>query len=105
MADNDDFDLTQYYVFKNGVSAIALATDINSEPTIGELRYIFRLNNVPEAYKEGDVSDIDDGEAIEASDVYLANGETRSKVCSVLSDLTTARKPYISPVLFIGAIH
>ncbi|KAK9770882.1 putative Rhamnogalacturonate lyase [Seiridium cardinale] len=71
VADNDDFDLTHYYVFQDGVSAIALATDANSEPSVGELRYIFRLDNLPEAYKEGDVSDITDGEAIEASDVYL----------------------------------
>jgi rhamnogalacturonan endolyase len=81
VADNDDFDLTHYYVFKDGVSAIALATDANSEPSVGELRYIFRLDNLPEAYKEGEVSDIVDGEAIEASDVYLVDGETRSKVC------------------------
>lgn len=59
-----------------------------SEPTVGELRFIYRLTNLPVAYKEGSVSDISGGTAIEASDVYTVSGQTRSKVsflfCSAL---------------------
>jgi rhamnogalacturonan endolyase len=83
VADSNDFNLTHYYVFKDGVSAIAVATDINSEPSVGELRDIFRLDNLTQSYKEGKVSDIGDGEAIEAEDVYLVDGETGSKVCNL----------------------
>lgn len=61
-----------------------MGTYTNSEPSIGELRFIYRLTGLTEAYKEGDVSDISGGTAIEASDVYLVNGETRSKVSTSL---------------------
>jgi rhamnogalacturonan endolyase len=80
VASNADFNLTQYYVFQDGVSAIYLATDATTEPSIGELRYIFRLDGLPNAYKAGNVSNIADGTAIEASDVFLVGEETRSKV-------------------------
>ncbi|KAL3470856.1 galactose mutarotase-like domain-containing protein [Aspergillus californicus] len=80
--DNDDFNLTQYYIFQDGVSAIYMGTNALSEPSVGELRYIARLVNLPNAYKEGDVSDISDGEGVEAEDVYLVDGETRSKFYS-----------------------
>ncbi|KAL4767696.1 galactose mutarotase-like domain-containing protein [Aspergillus nidulans var. acristatus] len=53
------------------VSAIYMGTNSLSQPAVGELRYIARLVDLPEAYKEGEVSDIRDGEAIEGSDVYL----------------------------------
>ncbi|CBF75026.1 hypothetical protein AN3950.2 [Aspergillus nidulans FGSC A4] len=59
--------------------AIYMGTNSLSQPAVGELRYIARLVNLPEAYKEGEVSDIRNGEAIEGSDVYLVDGETRSK--------------------------
>ncbi|KAL3456774.1 Rhamnogalacturonase B, N-terminal-domain-containing protein [Aspergillus heterothallicus] len=80
--DSDSFDLTHYYVFENGRSAIYMGTNALSEPSVGELRYIARLVDLPEAYKEGDVSDTTGGEAIEGSDVYLVDGETRSKFYS-----------------------
>ncbi|KAL4765832.1 galactose mutarotase-like domain-containing protein [Aspergillus foveolatus] len=51
--------------------AIYMGTNSLSQPAVGELRYIARLVNLPEAYKEGEVSDIRNGEAIEGSDVYL----------------------------------
>lgn len=55
-----------------------------SEPSIGELRFIYRLIGLPVAYKEGDVSNINGGTAIEASDVYTVGEQTRSKVCGRL---------------------
>ncbi|KAL4929377.1 galactose mutarotase-like domain-containing protein [Aspergillus undulatus] len=80
--DDEDFNLTHYYVFQDGLSAIYMGTNALSQPSVGELRYIARLVNLPEAYKEGDVSDIINGEVIEGEDVYLVDGETRSKFYS-----------------------
>ncbi|KAL2859082.1 Rhamnogalacturonase B, N-terminal-domain-containing protein [Aspergillus pseudodeflectus] len=80
--DSDSFDLTHYYVFEDQRSAIYMGTNALSEPSVGELRYIARLVDLPEAYKEGDVSDITGGEIIEGSDVFLVDGETRSKFYS-----------------------
>lgn len=80
VADNDDFDLTHYMVFADGEDTIYMGTYTVSEPSVGELRYIFRLNTLEEAYKEGDVSNTDGGTAIEGSDVYVVDDETRSKV-------------------------
>lgn len=77
---NDDFDLTHYYVFQDGLSAIYMGTNANSQPSVGELRYIARLVGLPEAYKEGEVSDTTGGDIIEGSDVFLVDGQTRSKV-------------------------
>ncbi|KAL3478062.1 Rhamnogalacturonase B, N-terminal-domain-containing protein [Aspergillus californicus] len=79
---DDDFDLTHYYVFQDGSNAIYMGTNAASEPAVGELRWIARLVNLPGAYKEGDVSDVVGGEVIEGSDVYLVDGETRSKFYS-----------------------
>lgn len=53
------------------------------EPTIGELRWIGRLN--PTLLPNDDfsqASDIGGGTAVEGSDVYLVNGQTRSKFYS-----------------------
>ncbi|KAH7333110.1 Rhamnogalacturonase B, N-terminal-domain-containing protein [Rhexocercosporidium sp. MPI-PUGE-AT-0058] len=82
IADNGSFDLTQYYIFEDGTNLIYMGTYTVSEPSIGELRFIYRLTNLPGAYKEGEVSDISGGTAIEASDVYLVSGKTRSKFYS-----------------------
>lgn len=79
--DNDDFpDLVHYYVFQDGAARIYMGTYAPSSPSVGELRYLFRLTGLESAYKEGDVSSISGGEAIEAEDVFLVDGETRSKV-------------------------
>jgi rhamnogalacturonan endolyase len=60
-----------------------MATNINSQPTVGELRYIARLSNslLPVEIPFGTVSTTG-GTAIEGSDVFLYNGETRSKFYS-----------------------
>ena len=72
--------LTHYYVARGGTSAIFMATYITAEPSVGELRYIFRLargrvpNGNPYADVAGNVG------AVEGSDVFrMPNGETRSK--------------------------
>ncbi|KAM5355965.1 hypothetical protein ACJ41O_002611 [Fusarium nematophilum] len=83
-AKSSDFDLTHYYVVQNGQSIVYMATDTNSEPTIGELRYIARLDRsqLPDEYPFGDASNTSGGSAIEGSDVFLVDGETRSKFYS-----------------------
>ncbi|GAA5919104.1 hypothetical protein JCM6882_005123 [Rhodosporidiobolus microsporus] len=45
-------DLTQYFIVKKGVDTIYMATRAASEPDVGELRFIFRLNkaNLPNGY-------------------------------------------------------
>ncbi|KAF7532452.1 hypothetical protein G7054_g7962 [Neopestalotiopsis clavispora] len=85
VADNDSFDLTHYMVFADGENNIYMGTYTNSEPTVGELRFIFRLTGLTETYPTysyGDVSDTAGGTAIEGSDVYTVSGETRSKFYS-----------------------
>ncbi|KAL4810829.1 Rhamnogalacturonase B, N-terminal-domain-containing protein [Aspergillus unguis] len=79
---SEDFDLTHHYIFQDGLSAIYMATNANAQPAVGELRYIARLVDLPGAYPEGDVSNTADGEVIEGSDVFLVDGETRSKFYS-----------------------
>jgi rhamnogalacturonan endolyase len=73
-------------VFVNGENNIYMGTNTNSEPAIGELRYIFRLTGLTETYPAysayGDVSDTSGGTAIEASDVYTVGTTTRSKFYS-----------------------
>lgn len=82
VVNSDNFDLTHYYVFADGESKVYMATDTRREPNVGELRYIFRLVGLTSAYPFGTVSDTAGGSAIEGSDVYLVNGQTRSKFYS-----------------------
>lgn len=58
-----------------------MGTYITAEPTIGELRYISRLSKsaVPNGVK---ASDVEGGSVVEGSDVFMVNGETRSKFYS-----------------------
>ncbi|KAE8152167.1 putative rhamnogalacturonate lyase A [Aspergillus avenaceus] len=76
--------LTQYFVVHNGDSVIHMATYITEEPEIGELRFIARLSSdlLPNEEPFGDVSDTSNGEVVEGSDVFLVDGETRSKFYS-----------------------
>lgn len=74
-------------IFANGENNIYMGTYTASEPTVGELRYIFRLTGLTETYPTysyGDVSDTAGGTAIEGSDVYTVSGQTRSKFCKYL---------------------
>ncbi|KAJ7663063.1 Rhamnogalacturonase B, N-terminal-domain-containing protein [Mycena polygramma] len=84
--------LTQYYVAQRNAPAIHMATFTTAEPTVGELRFIARLahsalpNGIPQ-------SSIVGGTAIEASDVYLVGGQTRSKCMSFVSAYGTTVDP------------
>ncbi|KAL5340878.1 Rhamnogalacturonase B, N-terminal-domain-containing protein [Aspergillus crustosus] len=76
--------LTQYFVVHNGDPIIHMATYITAEPSIGELRFIARLNSavLPNEEPFGAVSTTADGSVVEGSDVFLVNGQTRSKFYS-----------------------
>ncbi|CAN8105977.1 unnamed protein product [Discula destructiva] len=85
VADTSEFDLTHYMVFKDGEANIYMGTYTVSEPTVGELRYIFRLTGLEDMYPAssyGSVANTAGGTAIEGSDVYLVSGQTRSKFYS-----------------------
>jgi len=79
----------------------------SQEPDVGELRFIARLlktslpNGIPQ-------SDIQGGSAIEGSDVFLVNGQTRSKFYSSVSD-TFLLLPIFSQIYrylaFIDSFH
>ncbi|KAK7691108.1 hypothetical protein QCA50_006211 [Cerrena zonata] len=73
--------LTQYLVAQYKNPAIHMATYTTAEPSIGELRFIARLNRstLPNGYTQ---SDIKGGTAIEASDVFQVGSQTRSKFYS-----------------------
>jgi rhamnogalacturonan endolyase len=72
--------LTHYYIAQNGLNNIYMATYVTSEPSVGELRYIFRgqFNVLP----NGPAPSNNNGStgAIESSDVFgHSNGQTTSK--------------------------
>ena len=81
---SDSFDLTHYLIFEDGSSLIYMGTYTVSEPSVGELRFIARLTALPEAYPFRDVSSTSGGTAIEGSDVFTVDGQTRSKVSPVM---------------------
>ncbi|KAK6534029.1 hypothetical protein TWF281_005369 [Arthrobotrys megalospora] len=75
--------VTQYIVSKSGDPTLYLATYITGEVDPGELRWIARLKkSVLPTGVRNPVSDTVGGTAIEGSDVYLVNGQTRSKFYS-----------------------
>ncbi|KAI0517919.1 polysaccharide lyase family 4 protein [Xylaria bambusicola] len=77
--------LTHYLVAKSGDSTIYMATYITAEPSIGELRFIARLQSsrLPNEYPYGAVSTTaGSSSTVEGSDVFLVNGQTRSKFYS-----------------------
>ncbi|CCO35520.1 rhamnogalacturonase B [Rhizoctonia solani AG-1 IB] len=73
--------LTQYYVARSGQSALYIGTYISAQPSVGELRFIARLqssvftNSPTPSNPRG-------GTAFEGSDVFLVSGQTRSKFYS-----------------------
>ncbi|KAG7109163.1 putative rhamnogalacturonase like protein [Verticillium longisporum] len=77
--------LTHYLVAKEGDSLIYMATHITAQPEIGELRYIARLKNdvLPFEYPYGTASTTGGSNStVEGSDVFVVNGQTRSKFYS-----------------------
>lgn len=62
-----------------------MATYTTAEPDIGELRYIARLNptTLPSEYPFGSASTTaGSSSTVEGSDVFVVNGQTRSKFYS-----------------------
>jgi len=77
--------LTHYMVVREGDSTIFMATYITAQPSIGELRFIARLlpSRLPGEYPYGEVSNTNGATStVEGSDVFVVNGQTRSKFYS-----------------------
>lgn len=77
--------LTHYIVARSGDSSIYMATHATEEPSIGELRFIARLKSsvLPSEYPYGNVSTTAGSQStVEGSDVFVVDGETRSKFYS-----------------------
>lgn len=77
--------LTHYMIVKEADSTIYMATYITAEPSIGELRFIARLlpDKLPSEYPYGEVSTTTGSSStVEGSDVFVVNGQTRSKFYS-----------------------
>ncbi|KAI5357620.1 putative Galactose-binding-like domain superfamily, galactose mutarotase-like domain superfamily [Septoria linicola] len=77
--------LTHYIVVVSGDSNLYMATHITAEPAVGELRYLARLDSsvFPDEYPFGEASTtVGSTETIEGSDVFVVDGQTRSKFYS-----------------------
>ncbi|KAG9253718.1 polysaccharide lyase family 4 protein [Emericellopsis atlantica] len=77
--------LTHYLVVREGDSTIFMATYITAEPSVGELRFLARLRSdvLPYEYPFGVVSTTGGASStVEGSDVFVVNGQTRSKFYS-----------------------
>ncbi|KAI0534316.1 polysaccharide lyase family 4 protein [Xylaria digitata] len=77
--------LTHYMVVKRGDSTIYMATHITEEPSVGELRFIARLQSskLPNEHPYGTASNTaGSSSTVEGSDVFVVNGQTRSKFYS-----------------------
>ncbi|HEX9045857.1 MAG TPA: rhamnogalacturonan lyase B N-terminal domain-containing protein [Verrucomicrobiae bacterium] len=81
ISSNTEFvNLTHYYIVSNGIDNIYMATYPTVEPSVGELRYIFRgqFNVLPNG--PADSNNNGNSGAIESSDVFgHSNGQTTSK--------------------------
>ncbi|MNI25252.1 hypothetical protein D3C73_788930 [compost metagenome] len=72
--------LTHYYASRGGENMIYMATYITAEPSVGELRYIFRGNGSVLTSVPANSNNSGTTGAIESSDVYgYSNGYTTSK--------------------------
>jgi len=70
--------VTHYLATRRNDNTIYMATHITAEPTVGELRWITRLQSG--RFTSAPVnSDIRNGTAIESTDVFTVNGQSRSK--------------------------
>lgn len=72
-------------VVKSGDPTIWMATHTTAEPDIGELRFLARLDNqvLPNQYPYDVVSTTAGfSSTVEGSDVFVVNGQTRSKFYS-----------------------
>lgn len=70
--------LTHYLATRRNDNTIYMATFVTAEPTVGEMRWITRLQS--SAFPTAPInSDIRNGSAIESTDVFAVNGQSRSK--------------------------
>ncbi|RPD69393.1 polysaccharide lyase family 4 protein [Lentinus tigrinus ALCF2SS1-7] len=74
--------LTQYYVAQYKTPAIHMATYTTAEPSVGELRFIARLSRATLPTGPTAATIYGNSGAIEGSDVFMVNGQTRSKFYS-----------------------
>ncbi|KAJ3518617.1 hypothetical protein NM688_g9413 [Phlebia brevispora] len=73
--------ITHYYIIKSGVNTLYIGTFASAEPSVGELRFIARLSK--SALPNGPIqSEVNGGTAIEGTDVFMLDGQTRSKFYS-----------------------
>ncbi|KAF8993461.1 polysaccharide lyase family 4 protein [Hymenopellis radicata] len=73
--------ITHYYIIRSGENTIYIGTHASAEPEVGELRFIARLNK--DALPNGvTASEVEGGAVVEGSDVFLVDGQTRSKFYS-----------------------
>ncbi|KNZ80904.1 putative rhamnogalacturonate lyase A [Termitomyces sp. J132] len=73
--------IAHYYIVRSGINTLYIGTFASAEPSVGELRFIARLNKA--TLPNGNPNaEINGGTAIEGSDVFLVNGVTRSKFYS-----------------------
>jgi rhamnogalacturonan endolyase len=72
--------LTHYYASRGGENIIYMATYVTAEPSVGELRYIFRGNGSVLTGVPANSNIRNNTGAIESQDVFgYANGQTTSK--------------------------
>ncbi|KAL1631986.1 hypothetical protein SLS56_004031 [Neofusicoccum ribis] len=77
--------LTHYIIVKSGESSLYMGTYFTEEPSIGEARFIARLDpaKLPLEYPYGTASTTaGSSSTVEGSDVFVVNGQTRSKFYS-----------------------
>lgn len=80
---------THYYIVRSGTNTLYIGTYASAEPSVGELRFIARLSK--STLPNGPVaSEMNNGQAIEGSDVYLVDGQTRSKFYSSVREFFDA---------------
>ncbi|RDB17961.1 putative rhamnogalacturonate lyase A [Hypsizygus marmoreus] len=73
--------ITHYYIVRSGINTLYIGTFASAEPSVGELRFLARLSKsaLPNGHPN---AEINGAAAIEGSDVFLVNGQTRSKFYS-----------------------
>ncbi|TFK27989.1 hypothetical protein FA15DRAFT_701371 [Coprinopsis marcescibilis] len=74
--------VTHYYVVRSGINTLYIGTYISAQPSVGELRFLARLNwnSLPNGHPNAAIRG--SSSTIEGSDVFLVNGQTRSKFFS-----------------------
>ena len=72
--------VTHYLVVRSGINNIYMATFVSAEPSVGELRWITRLQSAQLPNVPANSDTRNNTGAIESTDVFgLSNGQTRSK--------------------------